>query len=132
MRCEHFERDLVRPVRGACPRPLTQEALDAFTAGLGQAQALASLEPYHGITASVGEWQITPAVAALFLAAVALVFAALGVVWWLLCPWMVGVPCLVVVVPVAGRRALARGRFSRHNDQLARRPGGWVSSSLTW
>lgn len=59
--------------------PLTQKALDALTEGPGQSQALASLEPYYGITAFVGDWQITPTVAALLLAAVTVVFTGLGV-----------------------------------------------------
>lgn len=59
--------------------PFTHKALDALTVGSGQEQALAPLESFYGITASVGDWQITTPAAALALVGFTVVFTALSV-----------------------------------------------------
>lgn len=58
--------------------PFTQKALNAVTDGPAHAEALKSVESFYGITASVGDWEITATVAALMLAGVLVVFTALG------------------------------------------------------
>lgn len=57
-------------------RPYTAHALDAMTAD--QPQAVNSVENFYGLTASVGDWDISPGFAIVVLVVLLVVFAGLG------------------------------------------------------
>ncbi len=59
-------------------QPFTAQAVEALTAGDQQAQAAATVEQYYGITMTMGDVTVTPALAAAELGGVLVVFAALG------------------------------------------------------